>query len=123
VPFTITLRRVLTPVCLSMVAACASAGAGAGPPVTAAHASVETWTDPLSSGRGFRVMFRNNTAEPVRITTITLYDCQNADHACTNFDPRLVIAPGQSAEALTIGPALTNYEFTFRYRFTWATGR
>jgi hypothetical protein len=102
-----------------VLAACTSSGgANRGPAVTAAGERVTAWTE--ADGRGFRVYLRNNTATSIRITQFELYDCENADHACQPYDPRLVLGPGQSVEVLTVRPALPNYEFSFRYRYSWS---
>jgi len=102
-----------------LLSACTSSTPYRGPNVTAGREAVETWTEEVSGGRGFRILFRNNSAAPVRITRIELYDCQNVNQACAPFDPGITLRPGQATEALEVGPALRNYEFTFAYRFSW----
>jgi hypothetical protein len=98
---------------------CASSGgANRGPVVSAAGERVSAWTE--ADGRGFRVYLRNNTDASIRITQFELYDCENADHACQPYDPQLVLGPGQSVEVVTVRPALANYEFSFRYRYSWS---
>lgn len=123
-PALLRLREGLTLVILLTCSGCASSStAYNGPATTAARQAIETWTEELRSGPGFRILLRNNTREAVRITTIQLYDCQNINQTCASFDPGIVLAPGQTTEAMTIGPSLPNYEFTFQYRFSWRSAR
>ena len=89
-----------------------------GPAVTPAHQSLETWTEELPQGAGFRIMIRNNTHQAVRLTTIELYDCQNVNQVCARTQLGIRLAPGQTTEVLEVRPALPNYEFSFNYRFS-----
>ena len=101
-----------------LLAGCAS-GAHRGPPVSPAGEPVSAWNEDEQPGPGFRLYLRNNTAAPIRISSVQLYDCENVDHACLPFDPRVVLRPGQSTEIMTVRPGLPNYPFSFHWRFNW----
>ncbi|HEY2804628.1 MAG TPA: hypothetical protein VGI92_02100 [Gemmatimonadales bacterium] len=102
-----------------MMAACAGGPTpqrGAGSP---ALEPVSTWMDDRGS-EGFVVMFKNNRREPTRITQIELFDCVNTSPSCGRVDPRLVLAPGQERDGLTVRPFDQRQAFSFHYRYTWA---
>jgi len=83
---------------------------------------IETWTEAERNGDGFRILFRNNTSAPVRITSIELFECENINQDCAATAVDLKLAPGQSGIAMTVRPRLAGYESRFRYRFLTARG-
>ncbi len=105
---------------VSLVAGCGSGGHAAtpyaGPAVTPERERMTTWTDREMDGGGYRIYIRNNTATPLRITSLELYNCENVDQPCLPMDPGIVLGPGQTVVAMTVRPAVSTAAFRFAYR-------
>jgi hypothetical protein len=115
------LRRIMSTATLLLfgtLSGCTS-GSSHGPAISPAGEPVTAWTEEQQPGPGFHLFLRNNRATPIRITSVQLYDCENVDHACLPFDPRIVLRPGQSTEVMSVGPGLANYAFSFHWRYSW----
>lgn len=103
-----------------LAAACAGRTGQTGGAISALE-PIEAWTVDLGSGQGHAILFRNNRRDPVRITSITLLQCQNTSPSCRTIDPRITVDPGQTREAITIRPQNRNeaFAFTYTYRYAW----
>lgn len=66
------------------------------------------WTMDLRYAPGKELFLRNNMGAPVRVTSITIYDCENIQGGCRQFDPDIVLQPGEVRLVATIRPAFVN---------------
>lgn len=98
--------------------ACTASQVTMGPPARAGEATT-AFSEPLRDRAGFELFVRNNLDEPIRLTSITLYDCENVRNGCTQWDPELTLDPGQVRRVYVAEPALRNQAFNYRWRYTY----
>ena len=80
---------------------------------------VVAWTEDLQRQPGFALYFRNVSNLPVRISSLTLYECLNITGDCNAIDPGILLQPGEVRRARTIEPADARKPFSYRYRYQW----
>jgi hypothetical protein len=109
---------------MALVAGCASSGGavagGATPyrgPVMPGREGVSAWTVRDVDGRSTRIYIRNNGDAALRVTSLELYACENVNQPCLPMDPRIVLGPGQTTVALTVGPSDREFGYSFQFRF------
>jgi hypothetical protein len=62
------------------------------------------------------IYFRNLTKDPIRITTISLYDCVNVMGGCESVHPdELIVQAGQTVLGLTLLPLQPRQGFSARF--------
>jgi hypothetical protein len=77
------------------------------------------FSEPTRDRPGFELYLRNNLEEPVKVTSITLYECENVKGGCFQWDPELTLEPGEAKRIKVVEPALRNRGFTYRWRWTY----
>ncbi|HUP88648.1 MAG TPA: hypothetical protein VM100_04845 [Longimicrobiales bacterium] len=83
------------------------------------NGGVTAWTEDLNLQSGWAIYLRNDMATPIRITSITLYNCVNISGGCQTEDPHLVLQPNETRRVRRVEPAFPNRQFTFRWRYQW----
>jgi hypothetical protein len=74
------------------------------------------WQEPLRGYFGYHLFARNDTRGPMRITTVSVYECDNIVGGCLQWDPDLVLAPGERRRLYTIIPMNAQKAYRFRWR-------
>jgi hypothetical protein len=78
---------------------------------------VTGWTEELSWRTGKDLFLRNNTNGPVFVTFITLMACENVKGGCVNWDPQIMLGPGEWQRVKTILPARDADPFHFQWQW------
>lgn len=110
-------HRIALLVLLLLALAPGSLSAQRFPPPPRPDQKTTGWTEDLRDRRGKELFVRNNTDEPMRITSITLYDCQNVKWGCYQWDPEIVLAPGQTKRVKVVEPDSDNFSMSFNWRY------
>lgn len=79
------------------------------------------FTEPFPTRPGYTLHLRNNLDEPVTVTALILYQCENVLEPCTERDLGLVLEPGEVRRVARVEPA--DRERRFRYRWRWSYRR
>ncbi|MEQ9569454.1 MAG: hypothetical protein RLN75_04635 [Longimicrobiales bacterium] len=98
--------------------ACTAGQVTMGPPPRPGEPTT-AFTEPLRDRPGFELYVRNDLDEAIRLTSITLYECDNVRNGCTQWDPEITLDPGEVRRVYTVEPALRNRGFSYRWRYTF----
>jgi hypothetical protein len=81
---------------------------------------VETWLQDRGP-EGNAIVFRNNTRQQIRISTIQLLQCENTSPACATLHPNVVLDPGQTRDGMIVRPfdRQQGYRFTYQYHYEY----
>lgn len=69
---------------------------------------------------GFELFLRNDSPDRIRVTGITLYECENVHGGCYFWDPELVLEPGRVERVKLVEPADEDARFSYRWRWTYS---
>lgn len=103
--------------------ACAVNSASSGPARQGSEVVTAWMSDQAGSTPGKIIHMRNNTGDPVTITSLTLYDCENIRNACTTQPMAVRLEPGETKEVQRVEAQRREGAFSFRFRFGWGPGR
>ena len=79
---------------------------------------VETWMQDRGP-EGNAIVFRNNTRQQIRITSVQLLQCQNTSPSCGTLHPNVVLDPGQTRDGMIVRPFDRQQGFSFTYQYNW----
>jgi hypothetical protein len=74
------------------------------------------WHEELIGREGAHLFARNDGDVPMRITKVSVYECQNIDGGCVDYDPNLVLKPGEKQRLYTVVPLQKSKMYRFRWR-------
>ena len=78
---------------------------------------VTTWAEELRGTSGVHLFARNDRSRPVRVTKVAITLCQNIRGGCIEWDPGIVLKPGEKRRIYTILPD----DGSRGYRYQWRT--
>jgi hypothetical protein len=74
------------------------------------------WQEELIGRQGAHLFVRNDGTVPMRIAKVSVYECVNIDGGCVEYDPNLVLQPGEKQRLYTVVPLQTNKTYRYRWR-------
>lgn len=74
------------------------------------------WTEELIGRPGAHFFVRNDTDKLMRITKVSIYECTNIEGGCVEYDPNLVLTPGQKVRLYTVVPHDRSKGYHYRWR-------
>jgi hypothetical protein len=106
------------------LAGCVQSRAVAGAPRSADGGPITTWTWDDPRGEDRRIMMRNDSGAPVRVTALQLGSCINIREVCDSAIPvDVVLPPGETREVFRVRPDRLTRPFSYRYTYVWAPAR
>jgi len=102
-----------------MAVGCTGTVSSPGPPAQPG-ARITGWSEDLMTVRGKELFLRNNTDQPLAITSIILYDCENVRGGCHPRDPGITLGPYEWVSVRTVRPAREDVGFYYRWRWNYS---
>jgi hypothetical protein len=84
---------------------------------------INLWHEELIGREGAHLFARNETDVPMRITKVSVYECENIEGGCIDYDPNMVLQPREKRRLYTIVPLLKNKAYRYRWRASSAQER
>jgi hypothetical protein len=85
--------------------------------------TVVFWQEELQGRPGAHIFARNDRSVPMRVTKLVVYECDNIQGGCIEWDPDTVLQPGERRRLYTITPANARRAYRFRWRAFYAGER
>lgn len=78
------------------------------------------WQEELQGRPGVHIFARNDRSVPMRVTKVSIYECENVQGGCIEWDPDTVLRPGERRRIYTIIPLNVSRAYRFRWRVSYA---
>lgn len=82
--------------------------------------TVVFWQEELQGMPGVHIFARNDRPVPMRVTKLSVYECENIEGGCIEWDPETVLEPGDRKRLYTIIPMNMSRAYRFRWRAFYA---
>ena len=102
-----------------LATACASGPAPPPGPLARPGQKIVGWAEDDTTLPGKELFLRNDSEGRIRITRIFITECANVRGGCHNWDPELVLEPGQWVNVGSIRPMVRDKGFRYRWRWSW----
>ncbi|HEV2111902.1 MAG TPA: hypothetical protein VGT99_11155 [Gammaproteobacteria bacterium] len=77
------------------------------------------WTQEVPGSRSQAIYVRNNTSWSIKLTALSLSDCENVKEPCTRAPLDVVLEPFAIERVFTVDAADPNSALSYRYGFTY----
>lgn len=88
-------------------------------PLPVAGVPVQAWRSQLDNQQSRVVYVRNDTDQPMLITSFQIYSCVNVRQDCTTYNPDIAVPPHQAVIAMRVDPIRAGSEPIFGYTYKW----
>jgi hypothetical protein len=85
--------------------------------------TVVFWQEELQGLPGVHIFARNDRPVSMRVTKVSVYECENIQGGCMEWDPDTVLQPGERRRVYTIIPVNVSRPYRYQWRAFYSSAQ